>query len=42
MAISFGASGRSESAQSVKQAWNRSGQIRFITTRSQSAQGVPK
>ena len=34
--------GRSDSAESVKQAWKRPGSIRFITTRSQSAQGVPK
>jgi hypothetical protein len=42
MAISFGASGRNAVAQSVKHCWKSSGSIRFITTRSQSAHGVPK
>ncbi len=36
-----GASGRSSRAQLMKQAENRSGSIRFIRVRSQSAQGRP-
>ena len=41
-AIRSGASGRSVSAQSVKQASNSAGSIRLSTTRSQSSLGVPK
>ena len=36
------ASGRCSFAQAVKQAVNRSGSTRFITTRSQSSQGMPQ
>src|SRR6266852_3931689 len=41
IATRWSLSGQHSATQEEKQAWNRSGLMRFITVRSQSAQGMP-